>query len=63
MALLIMDPDTTLEEARAAARSILENSDLAIIHREGRSLAALFESLDEWLTSEGPLPKDWKDGE
>lgn len=59
-----MDPDTALENIRAAMALIIARSDESaevVTIELAMHLAEHCEALDEWLSGAGHLPADWAD--
>lgn len=57
-----MDPDSNLKSQRILAETILANIDAGQQPAEEHvdRLCHLVQSLDEWITKGGFLPKDWQ---
>lgn len=56
-----MDPDANLAEQRALAATIISDDGPAERRvQDGERLAELVEALDEWITSGGFLPTEWR---
>lgn len=54
-----MDPNATLEELRKLAKRLLAGEEEDSPQTPYR-IAELFQSLDQWLTNQGSLPKAWE---
>ena len=54
-----MDPNATLERIRELVDILMEEEDRGEDDPHGQALAGHVQTLDEWLSSGGFLPKEW----